>query len=302
MRCQSNDCSLVRSVSGLGTRISFGYFSEMKARTSSRKDASWGDSASSILSALPLLTEGADFQLEGPSAPRLLVELPVGRRDRGRWHQQIRIVERTGPERFQAPLADPLGVDAGIDNQVGDMDILRAQLTCHRLRHSAQSEFGAGKGSIAAAAAQRSGRTREEDVALAARQHQPGRLAPRKEAGVAGHLPSLAENALGRFEDREVDVGANVEDADIQGRVLVGVVQEGDDLLLLARVERTCVNLAAGGLDLLDQRRQLVAVAAAGEDSKALGSKLLGNLAADEIARADHGDGCISLFQGTSPG
>src|SRR3954470_24459154 len=98
----------------------------MKARTSSRKDASSGDSASSILSVLPLLTEGADFQLEGPGAPRLLIELPIGRRDRGRRHQQIGIVERIGAERFQAPLPNPLGVDARIDNEVGDMDVLRA--------------------------------------------------------------------------------------------------------------------------------------------------------------------------------
>jgi hypothetical protein len=66
--------------------------------------------------------------------------------------------------------------------------------------------------------------------------------------------------------------------------VLVGVIQEGDDLLLLARIERTGVDFAASGLDLLDQRRQLVAVAAAGEDGKALGGKLLGDLATATVA------------------
>src|SRR5438270_5014233 len=125
----------------------------MKARTSSRKAASSGDSASSIMRVLPLLTEGADFHLERPGALRLLIELPIGRRDRGRRHQQVRIVERIGAERFQAPLPYPLGVDAGIDDEMGDMDILRAEFARHRLRHSAQPEFGAGKGGIAAATA-----------------------------------------------------------------------------------------------------------------------------------------------------
>jgi len=159
------------------------------------------------------------------------------------------------------------------------MDILRTQFARHRLRHSAQPELGACKGGIAAAAAQGRGRAGEKNVALTAWQHQPGRFASGEEAGVTGHLPDLAEHPLGGVEDREVDVGTDVEDADIQRRVLVGVIEEGCDLLLLARVERTAVDLAAGGLDLLDQRRQLVAVAAACEDGKALGSKLLGDLA-----------------------
>src|SRR5437660_1721609 len=125
----------------------------MKARTSSRKAASSGDSASSILRSLPLLTEGADLHLKRPGAFRLLIELPIGRRDRGRRHQQIRIVERIGAERFQAPLPNPLGVDTRIDDEMSDMDVFRSQLARHRLRHSAQSKLGAGKGGIAAAAA-----------------------------------------------------------------------------------------------------------------------------------------------------
>jgi hypothetical protein len=57
--------------------------------------------------------------------------------------------------------------------------------------------------------------------------------------------------------------------------MLVGVVEEGDDLLLLARIERPRVDLAAGGLDIRNQGRQLVAVAAAGENRKAFGRELL---------------------------
>ena len=62
------------------------------------------------------------------------------------------------------------------------------------------------------------------------------------------------------------------------------------------------MNLAARRLDLLDQRLELVAVAASGEDREAFRGEFLGDLAADEVAGADHGDGRVSLLQGSSPG
>src|SRR5207245_5753621 len=68
------------------------------------------------------------------------------------------------------------------------------------------------------------------------------RLAPGEEAGIAGHLPDLAEYALGGLQDREVDVGADIEDADFERRMLVGVIEERDNLILLARIERTRVD------------------------------------------------------------
>ena len=50
--------------------------------------------------------------------------------------------------------------------------------------------------------------------------------------------------------------------------MLVGIAEEGDDFLFLARIERAGVNFAAGRLDLLDQRFELGAVAAPGEHRK----------------------------------
>ena len=146
------------------------------------------------------------------------------------------------------------------------------------------------------------GRAGEEDIAFAARQHQARRFAAGEKAGIAGHFPDLAEHALGRIQNRKIDVGADVEDADLERRVLVGIAEEGDDLLLLARIERARVNFAAGLLDLLDQRFELGAVAAPGEHREALRGELLCDLAADEVTGADHGHGRVSLLQGCSPG
>src|SRR5216684_5306121 len=114
----------------------------MKARTSSRNAASSLERLSSTaMLPLPLLAEGSYFQLEGPGAARLLVKQPIGFRDR-RWrHEQIGVIERIRPQRFDSPLTHPFGVDAGVDNQMGDVDVLRAQLPRGRLRHRAQAEL-----------------------------------------------------------------------------------------------------------------------------------------------------------------
>src|SRR5258708_23876238 len=143
----------------------------MKARTSSRNAASSLERLSSTATLpLPLLAEGTYFQFERPGAAWLLIELPVGLCDRRRRHQEIGIVECTRPEGLDPPLAHPFGIDAGVDDEMGDVDVLRAQLPRGRLCHRAQAELGAGKRRIATAAAQGGGRTGEEDIGLAARQ------------------------------------------------------------------------------------------------------------------------------------
>ena len=83
--------------------------------------------------------------------------------------------------------------------------------------------------------------------------------------------------------------------------MLVGIAEEGDDLLFLARIERAGVNFTAGLLDLLDQRFELGAVAAPGEHRESLGGELLCDFAADIVTGADHGHGRVSLLQGVLP-
>ena len=185
---------------------------------------------------------------------------------------------------------------------MGDVDVLRTELARHRLGNGPQTKLRAGEGRIAAAATQACRCTGEEDIALAPRQHQARRFAAGEKAGIAGHFPDLPKHAFGGLDDREVDVGADVENADLERRMLVGVVEEGGDFLLLARIERTAVDFSARRLDFLHQRLELLAVTAPGEHRKSFRSKLLGDLAADIVAGADHGHGRVSLLQGCSPG
>src|SRR6266480_8081621 len=89
---------------------------------------------------LPLFPERADFKLERPGAARLLVKLPVGGGDRRRGHQQIGIIKRLLAPHLLAALAHPCRVDAGIDDQMRDVDVFGSELARHRLRYRAQSE------------------------------------------------------------------------------------------------------------------------------------------------------------------
>src|SRR6267154_121925 len=140
----------------------------MKARTSSRNAASSLERLNSTATLpLPLLAERAYFQFERPGALRLLIELPVGFRDRRRRHQEIGIVEGIRPKCLDPPLAYPFGIDAGIDDEVGDVDVFGTQFACRGLRDRTQAELGTGERRVSRSTAQRSGRPGEEDIAFA---------------------------------------------------------------------------------------------------------------------------------------
>src|SRR5258706_16412994 len=103
----------------------------------------------------PLLAERADLVLESPGIAPLLIELPVGFGDRRRPHQAIRIqiLERLRSLAVHDQLPHPFGIDAGVDDEMGNMDMLGTEFARHRLRHRAQSELCTGKGRKAGAAA-----------------------------------------------------------------------------------------------------------------------------------------------------
>jgi hypothetical protein len=249
--------------------------------------------------ASPFLRKGPDLAFERPGVARLLINLPVGLGDRFRPHQPARI--EVGKGRLALPLLDPLahprGIDPGVNDQMGDVDILWTEFARRTLRHRAQAEFGAGKGSIADTAAHPGGGASEENVAPTARQHQARRLATGQKARVTGHLPDLAKHPLGGLDQWEIDIGPHVEDADLERCSRIGVLEERGDLFLLARIERPAGDSPARRFDLGDQRRQLITVPSTGENCEAFGREFLGDRAADKIPGADHRRGRVPVFQ-----
>jgi acyl-CoA dehydrogenase len=224
-------------------------------------------------------------------------------RDRSRIHQLVglEILQRLGAAALFNAVADKRSVNARIDDQMRDVDILRTELASHALRDRAKSELGARKCCIANAATHTCGGAGEEDAAFAVRQHQACGFAAAQEPGIAGQLPDLAEDTLSRLQQRKVDVGADIEDADLEWSICIGSAKERRYIVLLARIEAASHDLAASRFNVGDQRLKLVGIATAGKNCKALGREFFSDRGANEITRTDNGHSRVSLRQLPSP-
>jgi hypothetical protein len=159
------------------------------------------------------------------------------------------------------------------------------------LGERAQGVLGAGEGGEAVAAAHAGGGAGEQDRALPSRRHPPGGLAAGEEAREGGHLPDLEIDPRRGLRDREADVRANVEDADLDRRDLgFDPLEQLDHLLLLAGVDAERMDLAAGLSDRLGQGLQLVGFAAHDDCGKALAGEPPGDRSAQCVSRPDHDD------------
>src|SRR5262249_52936582 len=187
-------------------------------------------------------------------------------------HQRVgrELGHGVGPRTLRDALAHPRGVDAGVDDEMCDVDVAGTELARRALRYHAQAGLRAREGRVPEAATQTRRRTGEQGGAAAMRQHDARRLTPRQEAAIARHLPDLAKHALRGLDEREVHVRADVEDADLERRRRVGIAQERGDLLLLPRVERTPDGAPALRLDVGDERRELLAVPSSPEAGESL--------------------------------
>ena len=141
-----------------------------------------------------------------------------------------------------------------------------------------------------ARAAQRRGRAGEDDRAAARAATMRLRdLAAVQEAAEAGHLPDLEVLARGLVEDAGRHVGADVEDqhldrADARARSCRPARRPPLPCARPAEGAR----LAAGGLDRVDERRELVGAAARHAGDVAFAREAPGDRAAGRIAGADH--------------
>src|SRR6185295_5608761 len=93
----------------------------------------------------------------------------------------------------------------------------------------------------------------------------------------------------------------DVEDADFEWLVLVGISQKTDDFLLLTGIEGAPEYLAARLFDFRNQRGKLVAVAAPRKDREAFGREFLRDLGADVVAGANDRRRLVSVRQDLSP-
>src|ERR1700757_4974546 len=106
---------------------------------------------------------------------------------------------------------------------MSDVDVLRPELASDRLRHCPQPEFRARERGISGPPSEARGRSGEEDIPLAARDHQSGCFTACEKTRVTGHLPDLSEYPLRCLENGKIDVSADIEDADFERRLLVSI-------------------------------------------------------------------------------
>src|SRR5260221_6862058 len=106
-----------------------------------------------------------------------------------------------------------MSVDARVDDQMRDVNMLGPEFAGHGLSHRAKSELGGREGGVTRATAQSSRRAREKDLPCFTGKHDARRFPASDETREAGQFPYLSEYPIGGIQDRKVDVGTDVEDA-----------------------------------------------------------------------------------------
>src|SRR4051794_38222955 len=114
----------------------------------------------------PFLYSGTKIEFMGPAVAALLMGKPIRFGNRGGLGQAVRrdLAGLDPPGRLHA-LMDGFAIDAGVDDEMDDVNILRPELARHGLGQRAETEFGRCKRSKPLAAADACGRTGEKDGA-----------------------------------------------------------------------------------------------------------------------------------------
>ena len=179
------------------------------------------------------------------------------------------------------------------------MHPLGPEFASKALRQRAQRVFGAGESGKAGSATQARGRAGEQDRPPAPRSHDPRRLAAREEPGEGRHLPDLGVDLRGRFDDGKADVGADVENQNLdRPDGSLDLVEEGDGIGLVARVEPERMRFAAFGADAFGERLQRLEVARAArhDDGQTLAGEGARDRRAEAVARSDDDTDAAAAF------
>src|SRR4029077_11672529 len=106
---------------------------------------------------------------------------------------------------------DGFAIDARVDQQMNDVDVLRTEFASHGLRDGAQSEFRGGETSETCRPLHTRGSAREEHRSAPADSHIACRLPADQEPRIAGQFPSLEKELFRGIEQWLAYVRACVE-------------------------------------------------------------------------------------------
>src|SRR3954470_24298463 len=223
----------------------------------------------------PFLRSGTKIEFMGPAVAALLMGKPIRFGNRGGLGETVGgyLAGLNPPGRLHAPM-NGFAVDAGVDDEMDDVNVLGPELARHGLGQRAKAELCRREGGKPLAAANACGRTGKKDGAASARQHDARGFAPHQEAGVAGQLPGLEEELFGRLQQGLVDVRTGIEKADLdRPDVALDVREQLLDLRFLASINAEGVNAVAFRPELIHKRLGFGRIASADANSVAAAGK-----------------------------
>src|SRR5689334_5532342 len=159
------------------------------------------------------LLERPEVDLVRPRRPRLPMDLPIRLRDRVDAEQAV--LAAFG-QQLRPAAQQPLAKDAAVDDDVGDMQALRAELAGHALGDHPEAGLGRGEVREARLAAQAARGAGEDHRAAALRRQPPRRLAADQEAAIAADPPERLELGGRRLAEIDPLVVAGIEDHEIE--------------------------------------------------------------------------------------
>ena len=185
-------------------------------------------------------------------------------------------------------LGNELGVYRPVNEGVRHMNALGSQFARHALRQSAQRMLGPGKGRKPGRAAHAGSGAGENNRPVAALEHGFCHFAPGQKACECRHFPHLAVDPLGGVGHIKAYIGADVEYRHFNRcNVALNALHQRHHVGFNAGVRPKGVGLAAFGLDLRDQGRELVGLAPGDAGNQPFTCKPPGNGTARGIARTD---------------
>ncbi len=172
---------------------------------------------------------------------------------------------------------------------MGHMDVLRAEFAGHALRKRAKRMLGTRKRGIVFLASQTRSSAGKENRAALTLYHALGNFPCVQKSCKAGHLPDLEVLSRCLLKDGRRHIGANVKYENVNWADLgLNLVDEGDHLLLLARVRAKRVGDSAGIVNGVNQRLELVRCTTRHTSDHAFRGETLGDCTTRGVPRSDH--------------
>ena len=222
-----------------------------------------------------------------PGAAVLVVQHPIGVGDGGDVEHAV------GAARFfqlRPQAQEALALDAAVDHDVADMNVLRPEFARHALRQRPQRRLGGYERGKIGLAAQRTAGTGENQAAAAAREQRRDRGLRQLEAAERVLAPVRLELLLAQLQERRRPVRTGIVDGHRQWSEFFGRFDKTGDIGRFRGVADDVGYLGAGRSEFCGSGRELVAVPACNRNRIAARRKTAGDGRAEPLRGADTGN------------